>query len=113
MTTASPSAGRPEQDRPGSDSWAEQVQSMDADDLRLLATSLPVIEQAKGILMGHYGCDAPTAFAILGRWSSAQRLKLRDVAATLVHEASREEPEQPDGQRSRAVERFLRTHGLA
>lgn len=46
--------------------------------------SLPVIEQSKGLLMGHYGVDADTAFAILRRWSTTTNTKLREVSASLV-----------------------------
>lgn len=53
-------------------------------ELRDLVTTLPVIEQAKGVLMGHYGIDADRAFAVLKRWSSTRHLKLREVCAALV-----------------------------
>ena len=98
-------------DRPRPDAWAEQVGRMDPDDLRLLAVSLPLIEQAKGILMGHYGCGADIAFTILRRWSSSRQLKLRDLAAALVEEASRLD-DGHDGPPRSAVERFLETQGL-
>lgn len=95
------------QDRPVADAWAERVERMDPADLRQLAASLPTIEQAKGIVMGHYGCDATTAFAILQRWSSAYRLKLREVAAALVDEAAHD---AGDGSSATTVERFLAAH---
>jgi hypothetical protein len=91
--------------------WEEQVGRMDPDDLRLLAISLPLIEQAKGVLMGHYGIGADTAFAVLRRWSSSRQLKLRDLAAALVEEASRGDVGR-DATRPTAVERFLEAHGL-
>ena len=108
----------PDPDGPGPDhvrhrdDWSAHVQQMAPDDLRMLALSLPLIEQAKGILMGHYGCDAGTAFAILRRWSSSRQLKLRDLAAALVEEASRVDHGR-DGQRRPAVERFVEAEGLA
>jgi hypothetical protein len=105
------SADGRDHDRVEHDGWTEHVQRMEPDDLRQLALSLPLIEQAKGILMGHYGCEAAVAFAILRRWSSNQQLKLRDLAADLVAEASRVDG-RGAGQRSRAVERYLREHGL-
>lgn len=98
-------------DRPRTDAWAEQVGRMDPDDLRLLAVSLPLIEQAKGILMGHYGCGADIAFTVLRRWSSSRQLKLRDLAAALVEEASRVD-DGHDGPPRSAVERFVETQGL-
>lgn len=61
-----------------------QLEAMDPDDLRSMAASQPVIEQAKGVLMGCYGCDAAAAFAILVRLASTRNAKLRDVAALLV-----------------------------
>lgn len=113
MPSTPPSTGHPDHDRSGSPSWAQRVEQMGTEDLRLLATSLPVIEQAKGILMGHYGCEATTAFTILQRWSSVEKIRLRDLADALVEEASRTEAHPPGGERLSAVERFLRRHGLA
>jgi hypothetical protein len=109
-TTRPPSDGR-DHDRVLAEDWTSRIDHMHPDDLRLLAVSLPLIEQAKGILMGHYGCDATTAFAILRRWSSLQDRKLRDVAGALVTEASRDGG-RADGQPSDAVGRFLRAQGL-
>ena len=65
------------------------VENMDPAALRSLALSLPTIEQAKGVLMGYYGCDATAAFAILRRWSSTRNVKVRDLAAELVDHAGR------------------------
>lgn len=79
---------------------------MDPDDLRMLALSMPVIEQAKGILMNHFGCPATTAFTILQRWSASHDLKLRDLAAQLVDEASRVD-DAGDEPRLTAVERVF------
>jgi hypothetical protein len=93
-------------------SWTAQVERMEPADLRMLALSLPLIEQAKGILMGHFGCDAATAFTILRRWSSVRQLRLRDLAESLVAEASRFDDDLAAGQPSSAVERFLTAHGL-
>ncbi len=46
--------------------------------------SRAVIEQAKGILMLRYGCDADAAFSGLASWSQARNVKLRVVADALV-----------------------------
>lgn len=66
----------------------ERLDSMDRDSLRALAASMPVIEQAKGILMGCYGLDADAAFAVLRGVSSSGNLKLRVLAASVVGAAS-------------------------
>lgn len=51
-----------------------------------------MIEQSKGLLMGYYGIDADTAFAVLRRWSSWNNTKLRDVSERLVAAASHPGP---------------------
>jgi GAF domain-containing protein len=50
--------------------------------------SRAVIEQAKGILMAARECGADEAFDILVRQSQTRHVKLRDVAAQLVAQAS-------------------------
>ncbi|MCO1598391.1 GAF and ANTAR domain-containing protein [Micromonospora sp. RHAY321] len=47
-----------------------------------------VIEQAKGIIMGERRCTPEEAFAILAKLSQDTNRKLRDVASTLVANAS-------------------------
>jgi hypothetical protein len=81
---------------------------MEPDHVRALAATMPMIEQAKGILMGCFGCDPTAAFAVLNRLSSSRNLKLRDLAAqvvaaatTPVGSARRDEPSPCD--RVRAV----------
>lgn len=54
------------------------------ENLRKKLDSLPVIEQAKGILMDRKHCTADEAFAILKRASMHRNRKLRDVAADIV-----------------------------
>lgn len=49
--------------------------------------SQPVIEEAKGILMGHYGMNAEVAYRVLQRWSQDGNVKLRTVAQVLVDAA--------------------------
>ena len=46
--------------------------------------SLPVIEQAKGILMVQTGCRAEQAFDILRRASQRSNIPVRDLAAQIV-----------------------------
>src|SRR3954451_62575 len=68
---------------------AEQASmAQDLADMRQRLATLPVIEQSKGLLMGHYGIDADTAFALLRRWSSHTNLKLRDISRMLVDAAT-------------------------
>ena len=52
---------------------------------RKLAT-LPVIEQAKGMLMQDFGLDADSAYAYISRISQDTNTKVRDVAARIVAE---------------------------
>lgn len=53
---------------------------------------MPVIEQAKGVLMAYYGCDADQAFAVLCRWSSVHQVKIRDLATLLVEHTVSDRP---------------------
>jgi hypothetical protein len=46
--------------------------------------SMPVVEQAKGIIMAQYGLDADQAFDALRKASPPRNIKVRDLAATLV-----------------------------
>jgi hypothetical protein len=54
------------------------------DGLRTAMAGRAVIEQAKGMLMERYGCDADAAFERLKRLSQHANVKLVDVAAALV-----------------------------
>jgi transposase len=47
--------------------------------LRRRLETQTVIEQSKGLLMGYYGIDADTAFALLKRWSQSSNTKLREI----------------------------------
>jgi ANTAR domain len=53
--------------------------------LRQRLASQPVIEQAKGVLMGYYGVTADTAFQLLRRWSQDTNTKLRHIAELLIN----------------------------
>jgi AmiR/NasT family two-component response regulator len=55
--------------------------------LRAQLESLPVIEQAKGILMVRYQIDPDAAFGLLRRWSTHTNVKLREIARLLVDAA--------------------------
>ena len=61
--------------------------------LRAQLASLPVIEQAKGILVACFQISPLAAFALLRRWSCHTNRKLRDISGLLVDAAS-----HPDGQ---------------
>ena len=52
--------------------------------LRQRLASQPVIEQAKGILMGYYRIDSDTAFQLLRHWSQDSNTKLRSIAEQLI-----------------------------
>lgn len=56
-------------------------------DLQRALLSLPLIEQAKGVVMQQFRVDAETAFAVLDRVSQDTNIKIREIAA-LVCEAS-------------------------
>jgi len=56
--------------------------------------SMPVIEQAKGILMAQYGWPEDLAFQTLRRVSQRENIKVRDLAACVVARAVRPAPAQ-------------------
>ena|SRR5215469_2212164 len=57
--------------------------------------SLPVIEQAKGIIMAESGCTADKAFDALRRASQRLNLPVRDLAASIVDTRSHSAPLPP------------------
>ena len=61
-----------------------------AADLEKAMESRAVIEQAKGIIMAERRCDDEEAFAYLVRLSSNSHVKLRDLARSVVTQASGE-----------------------
>lgn len=61
-------------------------------DLRRWLASLPVIEQAKGILMARYRIDADTAIRVLRRWSSHHNIKIREICQQLTAAAAERGP---------------------
>ena len=50
--------------------------------------TMPVIEQAKGILMAQTGCTAEQAFDMLRRASQRANVKVRDLAREIVCRAA-------------------------
>ena len=73
--------------------WRELVSELDGLERRL--ATQPVIEQAKGILMCHFGIGSDTAFAVLRRWSSHTNLKVRDISRMIVAATGAESPAYP------------------
>jgi hypothetical protein len=62
--------------------------------LQARLASMPVIEQAKGILMAQYGWSEDQAFDVLRRASQRENIKVRDLAASIVARAARSAPAQ-------------------
>ena len=57
--------------------------------LEALLASLPVIEQAKGVLMARQGCDADQALDLLCRAAQRSNLPVRELAEQIVTKAQR------------------------
>jgi hypothetical protein len=106
-SAASAAASRSVGDTVSEQERRELLESMNPGSVRSLAASMPVIEQAKGIVMGCYGCDATAAFAVLVRLSSTRNVKLRDLADRVVEAASRQDDTAPGSQIS-PIERVRR-----
>ena len=60
--------------------------------LQARLASMPVIEQAKGVIMAQYGWPEDQAFDALRRASQRENIKVRDLAASLVAQAARPAP---------------------
>jgi hypothetical protein len=56
--------------------------------------SMPVIEQAKGIIMAQCGWPEDRAFEALRRASQRENLKLKDLAAKIVAQTARLAPDE-------------------
>jgi AmiR/NasT family two-component response regulator len=54
---------------------------------------MPVIEQAKGILMAQYRCPPEEAFDILRRASQSANVKISVLATQIVEQISSPEPQ--------------------
>jgi len=50
---------------------------------------MPVIEQAKGVLMARQGCDADQALDLLCRAAQRSNLPVRELAEQIVTKAQR------------------------
>ena len=96
---------------------AEQVHELwltahpDADRLRYSAharlqarlKSMPVIEQAKGIIMAQSGWPEDRAFDALRRASQRENMKLRDLAAKIVAKTAQAAFDEPEPDPARAA----------
>jgi hypothetical protein len=60
--------------------------------LQARLASMPVIEQAKGIIIAKYGWPEDQAFDALRRASQRENIKVRDLAASIVAQAARSAP---------------------
>lgn len=65
-----------------------------------LLSSMPVIEQSKGLLMGFYGIDSEAAYEVLRRWSSLTNIRLAQLSEQLVAAAARPGSEPFAGMRT-------------
>ncbi len=69
----------------------DDTDASSGDEIRHLHRALqsqPVIEQAKGLLMGQHGCTPDEAFAMLMRASQRENRKLRDIARAMIDGSS-------------------------
>ena len=87
VTSAAPSIATRQRGGPPVQTCAVDLDNTQAN-LRRRLQSMPVIEQAKGIIMGLWRCDADAAFDDLVKVSRNHNRKLRDVASALVLHAS-------------------------
>ncbi len=60
--------------------------------LQARLTSMPVIEQAKGIIMAKYGWPEDQAFDALRRASQRENIKVRELAARIVAQTTSQAP---------------------
>lgn len=65
--------------------------------LRAQLTTMPVIEQAKGIIMAQSKCGEADAFALLRQASQRLNQPVRDLAAQIVTRAADQRDSTPDG----------------
>ncbi len=82
--------GRPEREKLRDSAFARLQARLD---------SMPVIEQAKGILMAQYRCSPDEAFDILRRASQSANVKVSVLAAQIVEQVASPGP-WPEGSRA-------------
>jgi hypothetical protein len=71
--------------------------------LQARLASMPVIEQAKGIIMAKYGWPEDQAFDALRRASQRENVKVRDLAASIVAQAAQAARSAPAPGKRRAT----------
>jgi ANTAR domain len=87
--------------RPGS--WSrELLERSPYARLAAQAASMPVIEQAKGIVMAQAGCDEEQAFGLLRRASQRKNVPVRELAAQIVARTAQRDAGTGQGRVSRA-----------
>jgi len=77
-----------------------------ADEMMAMMRRRQLIEQAKGMVMGHAGVDAEQAFAVLVRVSQRENVKVRDLAGAMLARAG-ETVEVPAAARAAAERLWL------
>lgn len=90
---AGPSEDDAPQTGPADPDEAEALRRENAQ-LRRALDSRAVIDQATGALMLRYGLEAPTALAVLKRWSQSSNIAVNRIADTLVNVVCRHAPHQ-------------------
>jgi AmiR/NasT family two-component response regulator len=76
--------------------------------LRAQLETMPVIEQAKGILIAQTGCTPEEAFVLLRQASQRSNIRVSELAASIVDRAvtkGRSRPAEPGADRPPAEER--------
>jgi hypothetical protein len=78
----------------GADAFLAMVEShsrlaAEVSDLRRALKTRPTIDQAKGIVMADRGCTPDEAFSVLRRLSNDSNVRVADVAAAMVYQATR------------------------
>ena len=94
---------------PSADVIQRHELASELDGLKHRLATQPVIEQSKGILMGHFGIGPDTAFDVLRRWSSHTNLKVRDISQLLVASAApgpSADPRRANGELTELINRL-------
>ena len=79
--------GRPQREKLRDSAFARMQAKLD---------TMPVIEQAKGVLMAQHRCGPEEAFDLLRRASQSANVKVSVLAAQIVEQVASREPQPPD-----------------
>jgi two-component system, response regulator / RNA-binding antiterminator len=79
MATLLPESAEPHESL---DDCEDEVQN-----LRAARETRPVIDQAKGMLIGEHGCSPDEAFQMISHASQRENRKVRDIAKAMVDKA--------------------------